>query len=293
MAKQQVPQERKDFGDAIEKTHRKAYLRSKGLNPNDQFQLDLIFPETIGEREDLRHIPNDYARSSLFTTRNKSAPRKQLTREKLFHYSESVSILYTGPELRAEDDEIVWLQILNYGQKTKLGEPFSFSVKDLVSKIGWSKNGQNYDRARVCISRLKANEVLALNAKAYGTSGAIALISNYTVVNDAKGKPTEYKVWIDPNLVLLFAGNTFTSHKWESYLKLPPVARRLVDYIDSHQDPYPLSLENFQKMCGSTDTTTRSWRQTTKKACQMVVDIGMAKSVYLEKKTDKIICIRD
>ena len=108
--------------------------------------------------------------------------------ETLFHYNEHISILYTGIELRAEDDELVWLQILNYAQKVVLGQPFEFSVKDLVADVGWHKNGRYYDKARECISRLKASEVLALNNKAYGKSGAISLIQNYTVLNDEHGK---------------------------------------------------------------------------------------------------------
>lgn len=259
----------------LEAAQRKAYLNGKGIRPNAPFQLDLIFPETIGDREDLRHIPNDYARSSIFTARNKREKRRTLTHEKLFHYNEHVTILYTGIELRAEDDEIVWLQILNYGQRVALGEPFDFSVKDLVRDVNWSKNGRNYDRARECISRLKANEVLALNNKAYGKSGAISLISNYTAINDAEGKPTQYRVWIDPNLIVLFAGNTFTSHSWEVYRDLSPVARRLADYIESHKHPYPLGIEKFRQMCGSTDSSLTSWRQTVKKACGEVKEKGI------------------
>lgn len=204
-------------GVQFDKLQRKAYLNSKGIRPNSPFQLDLIFPKTMANREDLRHIPNDYARSSLFTARNKSEQRKTLMHEKLFHYNEFVSILYTGIELRAEDDEIVWLQILNYGKRFSLGEPFEFSIKDLVRDVNWSKNGRNYDRVRECISRLRANEVLALNTKAYGKSGSISLIAKYTAVNDAEGKPTAYRVWIDPNLIVMFAGNSFTSHSWEIY----------------------------------------------------------------------------
>ena len=130
----------------IEQLQRRAYLNSKGLKPGSQFQLDLLFPKTIGERDDLRHIPNDYARSSLFTARNRCEPRKTLTHEKLFHYNEHVSILYTGIELRAEDDELVWLQILKYGQSVPLGESFDFSVKDLVLDVDWAKNGRNYEK---------------------------------------------------------------------------------------------------------------------------------------------------
>lgn len=260
----------------LDRAQRTAYLNSKGINPGAQFQLDLVFPETIGDREDLRHIPNDYARSSIFTARNKRAARRNFLHEKLFHYNEFVTILYTGIELRAEDDEIIWLQILNYGQRVPLGDSFEFSIKDLVSDVGWHKNGRYYDKARECISRLKANEVLALNSKAYGKSGAISLIQNYEVINDAEGTPTEYRVWIDKNLILLFAGNTFTSHAWEMYRELSPVARRLADYIESHKHPYPLSLDKFQQMCGSTDASITSWRQTVKKACIEVMEKKVA-----------------
>lgn len=275
----------------IEQAQRNAYLHSKNINPTEQFQLDLLFTDTLGKRDDLRHIPNDYARSSLFTARNKNEPRKTLMHEELFHYNAHVSILYTGIELRAEDDEIVWLQILKYGQSVALGQPFEFSVKELAIGIGWSKNGRNYDRVRECISRLKANEVLARNTKAYGKSGAVSLIQNYTAANDNDGKPTQYRVWIDPNMIVLFAGNTFTNHVWKNYLALSPVARRLADYIESHAHPYPLTLETFARMCGSTDASPTSWRQTTRRAC---IEVQAAKvAVIATVKKNQICFVRE
>lgn len=276
--------------EKINHIQRKAYLSNKGINPNTRSQLDLF--NIVAECDNLRHIPNDYARSSLFTARNKREPRKTLMHENLFHYNEYVSILYTGIELRAEDDEIVWLQILNYGKNVPLGEPFEFHVKDLVNSVGWAKNGRNYDRVRECVSRLKANEVLASNTKAYGKSEAISLIQNYTSVNDGEGKTTKFRVWIDPNLIVMFAGNTFTSHNWETYRNLSPVARRLADYIESHKYPYPLCLERFRKMCGSNDSSTFSWRQTVKKACTEVQEAKVADLVMLTKD-DKICCSRE
>lgn len=272
----------------IDKMQRFAYLKAKGIDPKSPFQLDLILPKVA----DFRHIPNDYARSSLFTARNKKQPRQTLTRERLFHYNETIVILYTGIELRAEDDELVWLQILNYGRSVAFGEPFEFSVKDLVRDVGWARNGRNYDRVRQCISRLKANEVLALNTKAYGKSGAISLIGNYTAINDEGGEPTQYRAWIDPNLMILFAGNTFTSHSWGIYRDLSPVARRLTDYIESHKSPYPLGLEKFRQMCGSIDSSTGSWRQTVRKACAEVREAKIAAVADLNKD-DQICCIRE
>ena len=279
-------------GMQVEQLQRRAYLNSKGLKPGSQFQLDLLFRDSIGDRADLRHIPNDYARSAIFTARNKTAPRRTLLHEKLFHYNEHVSILFTGIELRAEDDEIVWLQILSYGQSVPMGQPFEFSIKDLVTDVGWHKNGRYYDKARECISRLKANEVLALNSKAYGKSGAISLIQNYSAINDENGKPTQYRVWLDPNLIVLFAGNTFTSHSWAIYRDLSPVARRLTDYIESHKHPFPLGLAKFRQMCGSSDGSATSWRQTVNRACTEVEDAKIATVARLDKKGN-ICFIRD
>ncbi|NOT18209.1 MAG: TrfA family protein [Sulfuriferula sp.] len=269
----------------------RSYLHSKGIQPGSKIQLDLLFPGAIGSRDDLRHIPNDYARSSLFTARRAREPRKSLTHEKLLHYNEHISILFTGIELRAEDDELVWLQILKYGQIVAMGDPFDFCVRDLVRDVGWAKNGRNYDKARKCISRLKASEVLALNSKAYGISGAISLIQDYTSINDNEGNPTKYRVWINKNLILLFAGNTFTSHPWTTYCKLSPVARRLTDHIHSHKYPLPLDLPTFKKICGSSDVNVTSWRQTVKRACAEVQEAKIASAVVL--KNDKIYCIRE
>lgn len=275
----------------LEKIRRKAYLQGKGVNPNQPFQLTLLFPDTLHNNE--RFIPNDYARSSLFTARNKRLSRLNLIREKLFHLHEGrgVSIVYTGIELRAEDDEIIWLQILHYAKALPLGNPFNFSIKELVEDVGWSKNGRYYEKARECISRLKASEVLVLNEKAYGTTGAISLIDKYMTVNDLNGKATQYRVWINPNLIVLFAGNNFTNHTWRTFRELSPVARRLADYIASHKHPYPLDVERFRQMCGSVNNTLAGWRREVRQACAELEAKGIAEKAHLHKD-DKVYVVR-
>jgi len=267
--------------EVCERLRRNAYLHSRGVKTTQPYQLNLIFPDTIGSRDDLWHIPNDCARSAIFTVRNKREPRRSLVREKLFHYNDYISIFFTGIELRAEDDEIIWLQILKYCVSVALGEPVDFCISKLVADVGWHKNGRYYDKTRECISRLKANEVLALNAKAYGTSGAFSLIQKYIALNDENGKPTHYRVWLDPSLIVMFAGNTFTSHRWMAYRALSPVARRLADYIESHGQPFPLALDRFRQICGSGDKNASSWRQTVNKACVEVQAAQIAKRVFV------------
>lgn len=274
--------------EVVEKIRRNAYLQKKGVNPSEPVQLDLLYAETLFDTQ--RAIPNDVARTSLFTARNKREPRRNLLQEKLFHLHEGVSVLYTGIELRAEDDELIWLQILHYAKSVPLGMPFDFSIKQLVLDVGWSKNGRYYDKARECISRLKANEVLFFNEKAYGTSEAMSLIQRYTILNESDGKPNRYRAWIHPGLAVLFAGNTFTNHAWDTYRVLSPVARRLADYIESHKHPYPLDVERFRAMCGSSSTALTGWRRTVRQACEEVVARQIADKAYLQD--DNIYSVR-
>ena len=102
-----------DFVEKINKMQRTAYLRAKGINtgPTNTTWLDL--PRHLGQTR----WPTIYTQLTTpdhlyVTARNKSQPRKVLMHEKLFHLHENVALLNTGIELRAEDDEIIWLQIL-------------------------------------------------------------------------------------------------------------------------------------------------------------------------------------
>jgi hypothetical protein len=46
--------------------------------------------------------------------RNKKTPRAALKNAEVFHIHKQVKITYTGIELRAEDDELVWQQIIRH-----------------------------------------------------------------------------------------------------------------------------------------------------------------------------------
>ena len=50
----------------FDKLRRDAYLDKRGIDPHQPFQLDLLLPDL---NDSQRFIPNDYARSSLFTSR--------------------------------------------------------------------------------------------------------------------------------------------------------------------------------------------------------------------------------
>jgi TrfA protein len=240
-----------------------AYLRSKGIDPRQPRQLQL-WPDTV------RALPNDCARSALFTVRNKTEPRASLQGATIFHIDARVRITYTGIELRADDDELVWQQILDYAKRRPLGEAIFFNLHRLCRDIAWSINARNYERARRCIARLKANALTLENAS-LGKGVALSLIHAFEFERGRDGSGTRYRVWIHPDLLVLFAGDTYTQLAWEHYRALSPIARRLHDYGASHKMPFPLGLDAFRAMCASTCRSARKWRQQVKAACAELV----------------------
>lgn len=271
----------------LHETQRRDYLKRHGVMQGKPVQLDLLCKERMVGRNDLRHMPNDYGRSSLFTVGNRKTPRRNFFDEPLFHYNDHILITYTGVELRAEDDEIVWLQILHYAQEKPLGSYVDFYLKDLVSDLGLPRSGASYNQVRESILRLSANTIQAVNSRAYGTSGSIRLIASYEFNNDGMGKIKQYRVKLDPKLTAMFAGNNFTSHRWLDYRNLSPSARRLADYTESHETPHPLDVNRFQRMCGSFTHRRLDWRKTVIKAGNELVEKGFLANFALAN--DKII----
>lgn len=264
-----------------ERLLREAYLRGKGIDPRQPLQLE-IWPDEV------REIPNDYARSAIFTVRNKTEKRASLQGAVIFHVEKAVKVTFTGIELRADDDELVWQQILDYAKRHPLGEPIEFNLHQLCKDLNWSINARNYNRARACISRLKANEVKVENER-IGRGVAISLIREYEF-DGAGDRGTKYKVWIHPNLILLFAGKTSTRLAWDKYRLLKPIARRLYDYLASHKQPFPLKLETFYKLCASTTSSPHKWKTMVKAACQELIEGGLVKKAWVDR--DNIFCER-
>jgi hypothetical protein len=259
--------------DKFELAARNAFLRSRGVNPKGPFQLE-IWPD------DVREIPNDYARSALFTVRNKKEPRAAMQGGMIFHVEKAVRITFSGIELRADDDELVWMQILDYAKHKTLGEPVEFNLHAMCLDLNWSINSRNYDRVRSCISRLKANEIKVENQR-IGRGVGMSLIREYEYEGEGE-KGTKYRVWIHPNLMVLFAGRTSTRIAWAKYRDVTPIARRLYDYFASWQDPYPLGLDTFYQVCKSDTADPSKWRSMVRRACKELIEAGLVHNAWVD-----------
>lgn len=279
MAEKQLDKIESKLEKKLEKNRQVAFLKKHGMEPGKEIQLTLEFPIMHSERYSF--LPNDFARSALFTARNKTVKRANYEREPLFHLHSGVTVSYTGIELRAYDDELVWQQIMRYQRLIPFGAPIRFTLAQIVDDLGWTRSGQRYNTVKLSISRLKSSEILVHNEKAWGRSPAISLIHDYVATNDGRGLPASYEVRINPNMALLFAGNNFSKHDWAKYRELPPMARRLADYISSHKAPLPLRLEDFAELCGC-DPKAKSLRKTASGVAKAVVEAGFANSCIVK-----------
>jgi hypothetical protein len=266
----------------VEQLAEAAFLRARGIDPAGPMQLEM-WPDVV------RAIPNDYARCALFSVRNKREPRLSMEGAVLFHMDKAVRVTYTGVELRSDDDELVWMQILEYAKHHALDEAVEFNLHQLCRDLDWTVNGRNYDRLRASISRLKANEIKVENEQ-IGRGQAISLIREYEYDAAGESAGSRYRVWIDKRLVILFAGNRYTRVEWREYRGLRPVARRLYDYVASHRQPFPLMLESFWKLCRSDCADKHKWAAMVREACRELEGAGMVKKAWVANQ--RVYCER-
>lgn len=262
------------FDAKLEKLVQDNFLRSKGINPTEPRQLTIW-------GEDFRELPNDFARSSIWSVRNKGEERQVLEGAVLVHLDQKIKITYTGIELRADDDKLLYLQLVHYARNASLGSLVEFNLNQLCTDLGWTVNGRNYDRCRLCISRLKATEIRVTHEE-MGRGVAMSFIASYSFNDDnGKEKGSKYTVSIPEELILLVAGGRSTRLLWEPYRGLKPIAGRLYDYVASHKQPFPLTLAKFKAVCGSTTADARKWRQMVRAACNELIAVGLVQKAWV------------
>jgi hypothetical protein len=251
-------------------------------------ELQLSLFDLAPWADDMRAMPNDLARAALFTTRNKKTPREVRQQHVIFHVQKDVLITYTGIELRADDDELVWQQVLEYAKRSPVGTPVSFTFYELCTDLGWPINGRYYDKAEECLTRLQAT-AMQFSSGRIGRLESVSLIHRFRVLDRGK-KTSRCQVEIDEEMVVLFAGDHYSKFVWEKYRELSPTARRMFDYFVSHKEPYPLKLETFRLMCGSDSSRVKKWREQSGQACEELSKSGLVQLTWVQG--DAIYCKR-
>lgn len=243
---------------------------------------------------DLRGLPNAFARSALFNVANtRKGARQNLKRHPIAALA-GITITYTGEELR-QDDEDVFLQILHVARLHALGNRVCFTANSLIGELGWSRNTKSYTRLVDTLDRMKASAVAVTvqdtNGQKENYTGS--LIRSFRWKENASGAAMrEWEVLLEKEIVALFNPESYTRLDWKVRLKLPPLAKWLHSFYHSHQSAYPLKVETLRGLTGSEIKQLFAFRAKLKAALVLLVDQGFFVSAHIDERTDLVMVQR-
>ena len=179
--------------------------------------------------EQFRALPSEIFRSALFNARNKTKAREHMKDREIVVIGPG-TITYTGEELR-QDDETVWLQLIQLAKTQPLGSPIQFTANSFLKAIDWPVKSESYVRLRACFTRMQATSLKVFAKRLGEESGkALSMIPEFDWQDGETKRPLRrYVVRLAPALVNLFGGQGhFTRVEWTQRLRLPDgVARWL------------------------------------------------------------------
>ena len=232
--------------------------------------------------------PNEIVRSAMFTARNRNRRRVYLKQAEIM-VAGGGSILYLGEELR-QDDELVWLRLLQLAKGQPLGDPIFFTPYSFLKVIGWRVNNWGYQHLRACLLRMKATAVQITSTRLHHTV-VTSLIDYIAMWDPEKHTPLlQWEVRVSKVMSLLFADGAFTLIDLDQRKALPEgIATKLHSYWSSHRQPFPAKVETLQKLCAS-DSELRFFRRELKKALNALVEVGFLETWGIE--SDLVAVIR-
>lgn len=243
---------------------------------------------------DLRGLPNSFARSALFNVANmRKGERANLKRHPITALA-GIQITYTGEELR-QDDEDVFLQILHIARLHNLGTEVRFTANSMITELGWSRNAKSYKRLVDTLDRMKASAVAVTVEDIRGAKENYtgSLIRSFRWKEGSSGTPMrEWEILLEKEIVALFNPESYTRLDWKLRLKLAPLAKWLHSFYHSHQSAYPLKVATLRDLTGSGIKQLYVFRFKLKEALAMLVEQGFFISAYVDERTDMVVVER-
>lgn len=234
--------------------------------------------------EPKRAAPNEIVRSALFNIRNHRIKREYCRDIPIVVLGDG-EITYRGEELR-QDDLDVWLQLMHLARGANISQldiennnptvkviPHSFCIA-----IGWPTTGYYYDKLEQTFGRLSATELLIKSKRLKRGVGVSMIRKREIRTEDQSERLSEWLIWLEPEIVALFAGNYFSAIDWKIRKKLSSLGKWLQAYYQSHRDPFAVKVETLMEACGSSTNNVTDFRKTLKSALKELYDVG-----YLDK----------
>jgi hypothetical protein len=225
-------------------------------------------------REDKQGSPNSFLRSALFAA-IQSKDRRQL-KEAVLGSQQGITIKYTGEQLNQED-LTVWLTLVDLAKQSPLGTECTFTVHEILIRMGMAKHGDAYDKLRTSILRMTACVLTVSNEK---ITFSDRIIDRFFIDEETK----RYKVTIGRQSIKLFQEDGWTGLgcKQRKLLSKKPLAQALHGYYSSHEKPLPVSVDFLAHITGGTNKQKSDFKRKVKTALEELVKIGLLKSYKIE-----------
>lgn len=252
------------------------------VEPTNLVQLPL-WPESI------RGLPTAVARSALFTV-NYSDPRANYRRQ-IIASQEGINIVYTGEELRVDDEDVL-LQLIHLARLQPMGESVTFATHSIIKALGWSINKASYERLYDCIVRMKATNV---TIKFTNTDGSWLEYHESLIASAEHGGKDSlnrtdslWRLRFHKRVLVLFGDNSYTSLDWKTRLDLPPLAKKLHSLYMSYEDPPGMPVATLQTLTGSRIKQLKQFRYKLREALNLLVARNFLTTFVVDPITDLV-----
>lgn len=233
-----------------------------------------------------RGIPNPFARSALFTAAGHKEARDMFKRARITSVN-GVDLHYTGEELR-QDDEDVFLQVIHLARMQKPEDRLSTNGNQILEALHWGKSRRDYDRLKECLLRLKEGGVTVTRE-----GGKIGFAGNLIrkvawAAEEETGERTNWVIYLEREIITLFASDGYTLIDWEQRLGLTPLAKWLHSFYFTHRDPstHGYKVETLYSLCGSKCKQLKAFRYLLRKSLDTLVECGFLLSWSVDPVTD-------
>lgn len=229
--------------------------------------------------EPQRGVPNDFARSALFTA--KKAVSNKLVRNKEVFCQGGIKMTYTGVML-TQDHLDVYEGIMHLARQQDENTEIGFTGRGLLKLINRQTGGTDHKRLRATLKDLTATavEIKRNDRLVYWGS----LLPEGTE-DEANGF---FKVVVNRRLIKFFEeGFTLIQQEQRKKLARSPLARHLQCWLSSHKKPYPVTVQYLYDLTGSDTKELYKFRQNLKRALDKLKTVGVLEDWTLDSN-DKV-----
>lgn len=237
-------------------------------------------------QQDERGMPNALARGALFNAA-KSGGHRTYYQNRIVASLSNLKVEYQGQELR-QDDCSVFIALLYFQQETPLGDPIYFTAYEMLRELGWSINTFEYKHLRECCVRLSATNLsIDFSDKSQGFAGS--LLRNFAWKDEGGILMSKWCVQFEPAIARFFQEDSFSILDPLIRRKISgraPLAQWLHNFLNSHHDPYAMSVAKYCELTDSSSKCLSDFRSRLRVALQRLVDSGFL--VSWEIKNDLV-----